>query len=115
MRFSSADYSIASVLTAVREHMDMLREMGVIFLGGETEVPPGPSPVFKPVSIKIIFEYEGGGEAEKFLRRSYEIIWEGIVNTFPTEERWSESKKAFADFVRAQAELLRARSAVQDK
>ncbi len=109
MNFSSADFSIASVLGAIREHLDMLGEMGIVFLGATTEIPPGPSPVFKPVAIKAIFEYTGGGNAEKFLQRAYEILWEGVVNTFPKEEDWALSKKAYAEFIRAQADLLRAR------
>ena len=115
--FSTADFSIASVLCAVREHLDMLSEMGMTFLGAATDVPPGPSPVFKPVSIKAIFEYTGGGETDKYLERTYEIIWQGIVNTFPGEAVWAESKKAYAEFIRSQAELLRARaeSAPSDK
>ena len=109
MNFSTADFSIASVLSAIREHLDMLGEMGVIFLGAATEVPPAPTPVFKPVSIKAIFEYTGAGGAEKYLERTYEIVWQGIVNTFPSEAVWAESKRAYAEFIRGQAELLRAR------
>ena len=109
INFSSADYSIASIICAIREHLDMLREMGVTFLGAATDAPPGPSPVFKPVSIKAIFEYTGGSGAEKYLQRTYEIIWEGVVNTFPKESEWAESKKGYAEYIRAQADLLRAR------
>ncbi|MBN1901885.1 hypothetical protein JW926_11235 [Candidatus Sumerlaeota bacterium] len=109
INFSSADFSIASVLSAIREHLDMLREMGITFLGAATDAPPGPSPVFKPVSIKAIFEYTGGSGAEKYLLRAYEILWEGVINTFPGEALWAESKKAYAEYIRAQAELLRAR------
>ena len=109
MKFSSADFTIASVLGAIREHLDMLGEMGIVFLGASTEIPPGPSPVFKPVAIKAIFEYTGGGSAQKFLQRAYEILWEGVVSTFPAEEEWALSKSAYAEFIRAQADLLRAR------
>ena len=55
VNFSTADYSIPSVLSAVREHLDRLEEMNVIFLGAQTVVPSGPTPVFKPVSIAAIF------------------------------------------------------------
>jgi len=109
LRFSSADYSIASVLAAIREHLDMLGEMGIVFLGAETEIPPGSTPVFKPVAIRAVFEYTGAAGADKFLQRAYEIIWEGIVHTFPRESEWAESKKAFAEYIHAQADLLRAR------
>jgi len=109
IRFSTADFSIATVFMAIREHLDMLGEMGITFLGAATEIPPGPTPVFKPIDIKAIFEYGGGGAPEKYLERTYEIIWEGIVNTFPKEEEWAQSKKAYAEFIRAQADLLRAR------
>ena len=109
MAFSSADYSIAAVLGAVREHLDMLSEMGIVFLGAATEIPPGPSPVFKPVAIKAIFDYTGGANAEKYLERAYEILWGGVVRTFPGEPEWAESKRAYAEFIRAQADLLRAR------
>jgi len=109
MRFSTADFSIATVFMAIREHLDMLGEMGIIFCGAATEIPPGHTQVFKPVDIKAIFEYTGGGDAPKYLSRAYEIIWEGIVNTFPKEEEWALAKKSYAEFIRAQAELLRAR------
>ena len=59
MRFSSADYSVASVLAACREHLDKLNEMGVEFLGTATEVGMGSGAVFRPVDIVAKFELTG--------------------------------------------------------
>ncbi|HIE50534.1 MAG TPA: hypothetical protein EYP85_02135 [Armatimonadetes bacterium] len=109
MEFSSADFSVASVLAAIREHLDMLEEMQVVFLGAATEVPVGPTPVFRPVPIKAVFEYLGSGDARAALERTYQVVWRGIVNTFPLEEDWAAAKRDFAEFVLAQADLLRAR------
>jgi hypothetical protein len=109
MRFSSADFSVASVLSAVRERLDMLNEMGVSFLGIATEVATGPTPVFQPVAIKASFQYLGRDPATPVLERTYEIVWEAIVNTFPAESEWAKSKEAFGHYITAQADLLRAR------
>ena len=109
MSFSSADFSVASVVAAIRLHLDMLEEMGVVFLGCNTEVPLGPSPVFRPVDVKAIFEHCGSGDAKPALERAYQIIWRGIVDTFPSEREWAEAKGDFAKFISAQADLLRAR------
>ncbi|MBP6963541.1 MAG: hypothetical protein KBC96_03950 [Armatimonadetes bacterium] len=110
MRFSSADYSIATVLTAVREHLDLLQEMGVKFLGAATEVYAGPTPVFRPTDIKAVFEYAGSGDGKGCLERAYEVVWQGVVNTFPDESEWAEAKGAFAGYILSQADLLRART-----
>jgi len=109
MRFSSADFTVASVLAALREHLDMLREMGAIFLGVATDVPAGPQPVFRPVDVKAIFEFTGSGDAAKALRRAYEVVWQGIVATFPAEPEWATAKEGYAHYISSQAELLRAR------
>jgi hypothetical protein len=109
IRFSSADYSIATVMAAIRERMDVLQEIGVRFLGAATEVYAGPTPVFKPTNIKAVFEYSGSGDVKQNLERVYEIIWQGVVNTFPDEKTWAEAKQSFGDFIFAQADLLRAR------
>ena len=110
IRFSSADYSIATVLTAVREHIDVLQEMGVKFLGAATDVYAGPTPVFRPTDIKACFEYAGSGDGRGCLERAYEVIWQGIVRTFPDENEWAEAKASFGQFILAQADLLRART-----
>ena len=110
MRFSSADFTVASVLSALREHLDMLREMDVVFLGVATDVPAGPQPVFRPVDVKAVFEYVGSGNADDVLRRSYEIVWQGIVATFPDEPEWAVAKEGYAHYISSQAELLRART-----
>jgi hypothetical protein len=111
--FSTADYSVASVMAALRAHIDVLHAMEVKFLGCETEVPSGPSPVFQPVPIKARFEYVGKeGAVLPVLEKVYELVWAGMVATFPTEAEWAQAKQAFSDFVVAQADLLRARSAI---
>lgn len=108
--FSTADFTIASVLAAVREHGDKLDEMQVWFLGAETEVPGGPTPVFRPVTIAAVFEYHGGGDPRPVLERSYRIVWEGLTSTFPGEAAWASAKEALSHYVVAQADLLRARA-----
>ena len=110
INFSSADYSVASVMAAVREHIDVLEPMEVKFLGCETEVTSGPTPVFAPVPIVARFEYAGGlSSVGEILEKVYELIWHGVVVTFPSEAEWATAKQAFSDFIVAQADLLRAR------
>ena len=109
VNFSTADYSIASVISAVREHLDRLEEMNVIFLGAQTVVPSGPTPVFKPVSIAAIFEYTGKGDQRPVLERAYMVVWHGIVTVFPSETEWAKAKESFGAFIVSQADLLRAR------
>jgi len=108
MFFSTADYSIATVLSALKAHIDVIKEMGVKFLGAQTEVSVQPG-VFQPVPIVIIFKYEGKEKSENVLKKVYELVWEGMVSTFPDESAWSEAKANFAEFIFAQAELLKAR------
>jgi len=110
MRFSSADFSVASVIAAIREHLDVLEEVGVRFLGVATDVQSGPTPVFRPTDIKATFEYCGSGDPKAALERTYQVIWQGIVLTFPDEAEWAESKRDFGQFILSQAELLRART-----
>lgn len=110
MEFSTADYSIAAVLGAIREHLDKLDEMEVDFLGAQTDVPSGASPVFKPVAIKAIFRYRGKLDPRTVLERAYRVVWGGIVSTFPHEKEWADAKQAFGHFIVSQADLLRART-----
>ena len=110
MSFSSADYSVATVLNSVRERYDMFGEMQVAFLGVCTEIPHGPSPVFRPVSIQAIFEYSGGADPRKVLERVYVQMWEAVALTFPAEGLWASAKADFGKFISAQAELLTART-----
>ena len=110
MKFSSADFSVASVVTAIREHLDVLEELGVAFLGIATEITSGPTPVFRPTNIEAKFEYCGEGKCGACLERAYRVIWKGIVHTFPAEEEWAQAKGDFAQFITSQADLLRARS-----
>ncbi len=109
MKFSTADYSIASVLNAIKMHIDVIKEMGVVFLGASTEVVVGPTPVFTPVPVVAHFEYSGKGDSKEFLEKVYRIVWEGIVNSFVDEACWAQSKAAYAQFIHSQADLLRAR------
>jgi hypothetical protein len=110
VQFSTADYSIATILAAVREHLDKLEEMDVNFLGAETDVPEGNAPVFKPVCIKAVFQYVGNLDQKATLERAYRVVWSGIVTTFPNEKDWAASKQAFGHFIVSQADLLRART-----
>ncbi|UCE07666.1 MAG: hypothetical protein JSW07_06435 [bacterium] len=109
MRFSTADFSIASVLNAIKIHIDVIENMGVTFLGAQTEVVAGPTPVFQPVPVIAQFEYTGKGTAQQILEKVYKTVWQGIVNSFPDETCWSEAKEAYSSFIGAQADLLRAR------
>lgn len=109
MKFSTADYSIASVLGAIKIHLDVIEEMGVIFLGAQTEIVAGPAPVFQPVPVIAQFEYIGKGNAKEVLEKVYRLVWQGIVNSFPDETCWSQAKQAYSAFISAQADLLRAR------
>jgi len=109
MRFSTADFSIASVLNAIKIHVDVIENMGVVFLGAQTEVVAGPAPVFQPVPVVAQFEYAGKGSAKDTLERVYKIVWQGIVASFPDEGTWSDAKEAYAAFIASQADLLRAR------
>lgn len=110
MKFSSADFSIATVITAIREHLDVMEELGVKFIGAATEVTSGPTPVFRPVNIEAKFEYCGDGKCGSCLERTYQVIWRGVVNTFPDEAEWAQAKSDFAQYITSQADLLRART-----
>jgi hypothetical protein len=112
IHFSTADFTIASVLAAIQEHGDKIEEMGVVFLGAQTEVPGGPSPVFRPVTIRAVLQYEGSGDPQPVLERSYRVVWQGITSTFPNEAVWAQAKEALSHYVVAQADLLRARAEV---
>jgi len=109
IKFSTADFSIASVLNAIKVHLDVIEEMGVVFLGAQTEIVVGPSPVFQPVPVIAQFEYTGKATSKDVLEKVYKVVWRGIVNSFPDETKWSEAKEAYASFIAAQADLLRAR------
>ena len=115
MKFSTADYSIASVLDAVRERLDVFLHLEVIFLGASTDMPVGPTPVFVPVPIIAHFLYRGKGDARSTLEKVYEVVWEGIAYTFPDESAWAAAKSSYADFIDAQAQLLRARIEATEK
>ena len=110
MKFSTADFSIASVLNAIKVHIDVIEEMGVLFLGAQTELVAGPTLVFQPVPVIAQFEYAGKGAVKQTLEKVYKVIWQGIVNSFPDETHWSSAKEAYASFIAAQADLLRART-----
>lgn len=110
MKFSSADYSIASVLDAIQIHIDVIENMDVAFLGAQTDIVTGPTPVFQPVPVVAQFEYAGKGSAAAILEKVYRTVWQGIVASFPDEASWSEAKESYAAFIAAQADLLRARA-----
>jgi hypothetical protein len=110
MKFSTADYSIASVLDAIQIHIDVIENMDVAFLGAQTDVVAGPTLVFQPVPVVAQFEYAGKGSAAGILEKVYRIVWQGIVASFPDESSWSEAKESYAAFIAAQADLLRARA-----
>ena len=59
--------------------------------------------------IKAHFEYLGEDNGEKTLRRVYLALWSSVIARFPDELEWSEAKSNLADFIGAQADLLRAR------
>ena len=110
MRFSSADFSVASVISAIREHLDVMEELGVKFLGVASEIATGPTPVFRPTNIEAKFEYCGQGNCPECLERTYQVIWKGVVSTFPCEAEWAQAKSDFGQFIVSQADLLRART-----
>ena len=110
MKFNSADFSVAVVIDAIRAHLDVMEELGVKFLGIASETPSGPTPVFRPTNIEAKFEYCGEGSCKNCLERTYQVIWRGIVDTFPSESDWSQAKSDFGQFILAQADLLRART-----
>lgn len=109
MKFSTADFSIASVISAIKIHGDVIENMGVAFLGAQTEVVAGPTPVFQPVPVVAQFEYTGKGGAKEILEKVYSIVWQGMVTSFPDEATWADAKESYAAFIAAQADLLRAR------
>jgi hypothetical protein len=109
MKFSTADYSIASVMNAIKVHIDVLAELGVTFLGAQTEIVAGPAPVFQPVPVVAQFSYAGKGNARETLEKVYTLVWQGIIASFPDETCWSQAKESYASFIAAQADLLRAR------
>lgn len=109
MQFSTADYSVASVLSAIKVHIDVIEELGVTFLGAQTDVVAGPTPVFQPVPVIVQFEYMGKGSGKEVLNKVYKTVWNGIIASFPDETGWSTAKEAYSSFIAAQADLLRAR------
>ncbi len=111
MRFSSADYTVATVIAGIREHLDVIEAMGVEFLGVETEVVAGPSVTFSPVPVVAYFAYDSK-EKKAVLKEVYQLVWKGIVNNFPSELEWAQARSSFADFISSQADLLLARKEV---
>ena len=110
LKFNSADFSVAVVINAIRAHLDVMEELGVKFLGIATETPSGPTPVFRPTNIEAKFEHCGDGACKSCLERTYQVIWRGIIDTFPNESEWSQAKSDFGQYIIAQADLLRART-----
>lgn len=110
IRFSTADFSMATVVAAIREHLDVLEELCVSFVGAGTEIVEGPTPVFRPTNIETKFEFCGVGDAKSPLERTYLLIWKGVISTFPNEQDWAQAKSEFGNFIMSQADLLRART-----
>lgn len=108
--FSTADFSVATVIAGIREHLDMFEEMGVSFMGVATDVPANAPAGQRPLNIIATFHYRGVGESEGTLARVYSLLWKGVLAHFPDELEWSEAKSNYADFVAAQAEMLRAQN-----
>lgn len=108
--FSTADFSVATVIAGIREHLDMFEEMGIDFMGVATDVPSTAPIGPRPLNIVATFNYRGVGDAEGALKRVYAMLWKGIIANFPDELEWSEAKSNYAEFVAAQAEMLRAQS-----
>jgi hypothetical protein len=106
VRFSTADFSVATVIGGIREHLDMFEEMNVDFLGLATRVPGGNQPVMEPVNIVAHFEYDGSGDAAGVLGRVYRVLWKGIVQNFPDELEWSEAKANYSLFLEGQASMM---------
>ena len=110
--FSTADFSVATVIAGIREHLDMFEEMGVCFLGVATRVPAGASNSMQPLNIIANFKYHGEGDAGGVLNRIYRVVWKGVINNFPDESEWAEAKSNYSDFIAAQAEMLRAQKEI---
>lgn len=106
--FSTADFSVATVIAGIREHLDMFEEMGVCFLGVATQVPATVSANMQPVNIVAKFKYTGEGDAAGVLNRVYRVLWKGVINNFPDEIEWSEAKGNYSEYILAQADMLRA-------
>ncbi|TFF86144.1 MAG: hypothetical protein EU551_02355 [Promethearchaeota archaeon] len=112
MEFSSFDLDLPIIASGVRERGDCLATLGIHFKGFGSEIPKSEVYSNQPINIKVYFEYQGNeSEKEKMekLRRAYEIIWDGIIQTFPSLEEYSSSRESFANISLAQAELLRIR------
>lgn len=108
--FSTADFSVATVIAGIREHLDMFEEMGVCFLGVATKVPAGSADSNQPVNIVANFKYSGEGDAEGVLNRVYRVLWKGVINNFPDEIDWAEAKGNYSDYILAQADMIRAQN-----
>lgn len=108
IRFSSADYSVASVLTALREHLDVIENLGVTFTGVQTDLGHASATAFRPVDI--VAQFEAPQENRQLMEKVYKLVWHGLVLTFPPEEVWAEAKKAYSAYISSQAELIRART-----
>jgi hypothetical protein len=75
VRFSTADFSVATVIGGLREHMDMFEAMDVSFLGIATDVPKGMPSMNKPIDIQAHFEFSGEGEGKETLFKVYKSLW----------------------------------------
>jgi hypothetical protein len=108
MHFSAFDIDLPVIASGIRERMDVLRELDVAFAGFGTEVPEGMSEQ-KPAQVKAFFEYIGNGDARVILKRTYHLVWSGMLQEFPDLLDWASAKADLANLTYAQADVLRAR------
>ena len=109
MNFSAFDIDLPVIAAGIRERMDVLREIGVAFAGFGTEVPEGMSEQ-RPAQVKAFFEYVGKeSDARVILKRTYHLVWSGMLQEFPDLMEWAAAKADLANLTYAQADVLRAR------
>ncbi len=108
INLSTADFTIASVLNALNDCLDVLEELKVEFLGAGTDLEGTGSPSFSPANINVYFEYVGDNKARAthILEQAYRILWKSIVRTYPDEKEWAENRAHIGNFISAQSDLL---------
>ncbi|MFW9928701.1 MAG: hypothetical protein ACFFD1_04870 [Candidatus Thorarchaeota archaeon] len=116
INMSTADYTIAAILNALNDCLDVFEELSVEFLGCGTDVKNSGSPSFSPTDINIYLQSNDKNEdnSRKTLLQSYKIFWKSLVRTYPDEETWSNSRSNLGNFISAQAELLLAMKSPAD-
>jgi hypothetical protein len=108
MHFSAYDIDLPVIAAGIRERMDVLRELDVSFAGFGTEVPEQMTEQ-TPAVIKCFFEYVGkDSDADVILKRTYHLIWSGMIMEFPDLVEWAAAKADLSNLTIAQADVLRA-------